>query len=423
MTQESNIVWTITAALLVYFMHGGFGFYEAGMCRSKNTVDTLSHNLLILAVTVLVYWAAGFGLMFGPGNGFAGLSGFCTNLLTDVAAFPGIASHPVPLAVAFAFAMSFADTPATLIAGTGAERIRFSAVLLLTVLISGILFPIVGHWTLGGGWLAKLNVPIYDTGSGAVHLCGGCCALAVAVVLGPRLERQHADMEKSKEREQVSSMPLVFLGAFIMWLGFFGFNAGLSMTVNPSIGLVVVNSALGGAAGAVTGMAGAQLLTGKARLRTAIVGLLTANVAVTSPSAVVEPWAAVLIGCVAGFVAAASISIWAWLRIDDPTEYLTMNLVGGSLGLLAVGLLASPKILSAYEVRPTPRSGLFYGGGWSQSLSQLLGWVAIVGFVLPSALAACLLLRAVGGLRSSASEEERGSDKSTHGERAYEQSQ
>jgi ammonium transporter, Amt family len=127
MSFQINTVWVVTAALLVYFMHGGFGFYEAGMCRSKNTVDTLSHNLLILAVTILVYWVFGFALMFGSGSGFVGHTGFAPRLLDATSAYPSLSSRLVPLAVAFAFAMSFADTPATLIAGTGAERIRFSA--------------------------------------------------------------------------------------------------------------------------------------------------------------------------------------------------------------------------------------------------------------------------------------------------------
>lgn len=417
MAHQINTTWTITAALLVYFMHGGFGFYEAGMCRSKNTVDTLSHNLLILAVTILAYWAIGFGLMFGKGNAFVGITGLAPRLLTNDA-YPSLASHMVPLAVSFAFVMSFADTPATLIAGSGAERIRFSAVMWLTVLISGLLFPIVGHWIMGGGWLANLDVPVYDTGSGMVHLCGGCCALAVALVLGPRKERKRQSKRRAK---QVSSMPLVFLGAFILWLGFFGFNAGFAMSVSKSLGLVVVNTALAGAAGSVTAMIGAELWTGKAPLRTALVGLLTANVAVTSPCAVIEPWAAAPIGAIAGAATVASIPFWAEFRIDDPTEYLTMNVIGGLLGIVSVGLFVSPAIVSQYAVKPVPLAGLFYGGGGAaQSLSQLLAALAIIGFVLPSALGACWILRAHNRLRVPVEEEQRGADRTTHGEKAYE---
>ncbi len=421
MSIQINTVWTIVAALLVYFMHGGFGFYEAGMCRSKNTVDTLSHNLLILAVTLLVYWGFGFGLMFGRGGGFAGHTGFAPRLLNGAAPYPALAGYAVPVAVAFAFVMSFADTPATLIAGTGAERIQFGAVMILSVLISGVLFPVVGHWIMGGGWLSALRTPVYDTGSGMVHLCGGCCGLVVATVLGPRLERERPPEREDKHAEPVSSMPLVFLGAFILWLGFFGFNAGFAMTASKSLGLVVVNTALGGGAGAVAGMIGATLWTGKARLRTAIVGLLTANVAVTTPCGVVEPWAATVIGAVAGALAVVSIPFWSWLHLDDPTEYLSMNVVGGLLGLVSVGLLASPGILAQYPVRPAPHPGLLYGGGAGQLLTQLLAGGAIMAFVLPSVLAACLALKRLGWLRVPPGEEAEGADKATHGEAAYEE--
>ena len=421
---QVNTVWTITAAMLVYFMHGGFGFFEAGMCRSKDTVDTLSHNLLILAVTIPAYWLIGFGLMFGQGNGFIGHTGFALQLLGEMEDFPSLANHLVPLAAAFAFVMSFADTPATLIAGSGAERIRFSAVMLLTLLISGVLFPVVGHWIMGEGWLARRSVPVYDTGSGMVHLCGGCCALAVAMMLGPRIDRfRHKYSTETWKSEaipyQVSSMPLVFLGAFILWLGFFGFNAGFAMKASQSVGLVIVNTALAGAFGTVAAMAGVQLWTGKARLRTAIVGLLAANVAVTSSASVVAPWAAAVIGTAAGLITVVSIPLWARLGLDDPTEYLTMNLVGGVLGMISVGLFASPEIMAKYPTQPSPQTGLFYGGGSGQLLSQLVAIGAIFGFIFPFVLAACKILHTAGWLRVKPEEERKGSDLATHGEEAY----
>jgi len=420
---QIDSVWTIAAALLVYFMHGGFGFYEAGMCRSKNTVDTLSHNLMILAVTIVAYWASGFGLMFGHGNGFIGLSGLAPELLDGPGDYPALAARTVPIAVSFAFAMSFADTPATLIAGSGAERIRFSAVMLLTLLVSGFIFPVVAHWVAGGGWLEHLPAPVYDTGSGIVHLCGGCCAFSVAWMLGPRAGR-FPPKSRLKERTKlehpfpVSSMPLVFLGAFILWLGFFGFNAGYAMMASRSIGLVVANTAIGGAFGTVTAMIGVRLLTGKAPLRAAVVGLLTANVAVTSPCGVVEPWAAAAIGAMAGLLTVASISFWARMRIDDPTEYLTMNLVGGVLGVISVGLFASPAIVSHYPTSPRPLAGLVYGGG-EQLLSQIETAGAIIAFVVPMALGACWMLGSLGWLRVDPEEEREGSDIATHDEEAY----
>ena len=402
-------------------MHAGFGFYEAGMCRAKNTVDTLSHNLMILAVTVVVYWLAGFALMFGEGNGWIGWAGFAPRLLGGIDGYPGLAPRVVPVAVAFAFCLSFADTPATLIAGTGAERIRFAAVMTLTVLISGVIFPVVGRWTIGGGWMMTLATPLYDTGSGSIQFCGGCCALAVSLRLGPRTEAARAKGRADRRGgpDEPSSMPLIFLGAFILWLGFLGFNAGFSMVAAKSAGLVIVNTTLGGCSGAVAGMAGSWLLTGKLHLRTAIVALLTANVAVTSPSAVVEPWAAALIGAVAGLVTAAGLPARVRLGLDDPTEYLVMNLAGGLIGLASVGLFASPGLVADYPITPKPAAGLFYGGGWAQLLVQLSAAVAIAAFVLPGIWLAASALHRFGLLRVDAEEERQGSDLASHDERAY----
>ncbi|HZD24677.1 MAG TPA: hypothetical protein VE631_00315 [Alphaproteobacteria bacterium] len=413
---DLNTSWTILIAFLIYFMHGGFGFLEAGMCSDKNVVDALSHNLVILAVTIAVYWLVGFGLMFGNGNAFFGLTGFAPSLLPrDVSSFHSIADEAVPLVVVFAFVTSFSDTPATLIAGAGAERIRFSAVVVLSALISGLIYPVIGHWVLGGGWLANLSRPIFDTGAGMVHLAGGCCALAVALFLGPRGWRFRSD--ESRHALAVSSMPMVFLGAFILWLGFFAFNAGFAMYASRSVGLVVTNTALAGAFGTVVTLAGITVLTGNAQLRASIVGLLTANVAITSCSSIVAPWAAAAIGVLAGLATLASIRLWITLKIDDPTEYLTMNLTGGFLGILAVGVFADPEIFLEYSVSPLPRPGLLYGQV-DQLLTQILGAVVIVAFSLGLCSVFCAALARANLLRVPPDEERSGSDVVTHGEKA-----
>ncbi len=416
-THNINAAWTITAALFVYFMHGGFGFYEAGMCRHKNTVDTLSHNLIILCIELVVFWPIGFGLMFGNGNALIGLSGFAPELINDLSSFHSLANKTVPFAAILAFTMAYADTPATLITGTGAERIKLIAVVILTIIISAFIFPVVGHWIKGGGWLAQLKTPVYDTGSGYVQLCGGCCALIVTLVMGPRRGRF---LHNEKRAFAVGSMPLVFLGAFILWLGFFAFNAGLAMKASRSIALVVANTALAGGFGVVTAMLGSWILTDKAELRTTIVGLLTANVAVTSSCGIITPWAAAVIGTIAGLVTLGSIRVLAWLDIDDPTEYVTMNVTGGILGMLAVGIFTSPKITSKYPVTPTPEPGLIYGHV-DQLLAQLLGIAAIIVFTVVVVAIPVLILHSLGWLRVSPQEEEEGSDQSTHGEKGEEE--
>ncbi|HET6724379.1 MAG TPA: hypothetical protein VFH85_00030 [Gammaproteobacteria bacterium] len=414
--QNLNIVWTIAAALPVYLMHAGFGFYEGGMCRKKNRVDLLSHNLMILAVAIIAFWLVGFGVLFGNGNAFMGLTGFAPELSkSSTRLFHSLAAKPVPLAVAFAFALSFCDTPATLIGGIGAERIKYSAVMAMTVLISAVIFPIVGHWAIGGGWLENLPTPFYDSGSGFIHLAGGCCALAVAAVLGPRRGRFEYGED---EAIAPGSMQMVFLGTFLLWMGFFGFNAGLAMKASALIGLIVQNIAIASGFSAVVAMGGTWLLTGKAGLRPTVAGLLCANVAITSPSGVVEPWAAAAIGIIAGLVSLGTIHLWAWLHIDDPVEYLTMNVVGGVLGLLGVGLFASPRIVHQFGATPMPHAGVFYGGGTAQLWSELIGAGAIATFALLAAGAACLGLKAAGLLRVDPWEEEEGADIATHGEKA-----
>lgn len=418
LTQHLNAAWTIAAAFWVYLMHAGFGFYEAGMCRRKNTVDTLSHNLIILAISLAVYWLVGFGVMYGDGNAFLGLSGFAPETLAGKAsAYPSLGIKPVGLVIAFAFALSFCDTPATLIAGTGAERIKLIGVATMTVVISGFIFPVTGHWVAGGGWLSTLPTPVYDIGSGFLQLTGGGCALAVALLLGPRRGRFKRDEDEPAKAIAPSSMPLVFLGGFLLWLGFFAYSAGYSMSASKSIGLAVVNTALAGGFGAVIGMLGSWLLTGKAELRATIVALLTASVASTSPSAVVAPWAGAVIGIVSGAATLGSIRLWAALHIDDPTEYLTMNIVGGLIGMTSVGLFASPAIIAKYHPPAPPQPGLVYGHV-DQLLSEWLGAAAIGAFALAAAFVAAWVLRSVGWLRVSPAEEEEGADKATHGEKA-----
>lgn len=420
LTHHLNAAWTIAAAFWIYLMHAGFGFYEAGMCRRKNTVDTLSHNLIILAISLVVYWLVGFGVMYGDGNAFMGLGGFAPETLAGKAsAYSSLGVKPVGLVVAFAFALSFCDTPATLIAGTGAERIKLIGVAVMTIVISGFIFPVTGHWIAGGGWLSKLATPVYDIGSGFLQLTGGACALAVALLLGPRRGRFKRREDEPAKAIAPSSMPLVFLGGFILWLGFFAYSAGYSMKADKAIGLAVVNTALAGGFGAVTGMAGSWLLTGKAELRATIVALLTAGVASTSPSAVVAPWAGAVIGILAGAATLGSIRLWAVLRIDDPTEYLTMNVVGGLIGMTSVGLFASPAIIAKYHPPDAPAAGLVFGHV-DQLLSEWLGAAAIGAFALATALLAAWAVRSVGWLRVSPEEEEEGADKATHGEEAEE---
>lgn len=415
---DLNMVWTLTAALCVYVMHGGFGFFEAGMTRRESTVTTLTHNLMVLAVTAVVYWAVGFGVMYGAGPALAGTHGYFPTLLdASMGNYPALTAKPVPLVAAFAFAMAFSDTPATLVAGAAAERLKLSGFMILTALIGSLFFPLVGRAVWGGGILSTMAVPFYDAGAATIQLCGGLFAGVVCWRLGPRAGRFNAD--GTANRMPSSSMPLVFLGVFILWMGFIAFNAGGAMSVTPSIALVIVDTAVGSLAGAAVALVSVWVQRGKGSLRAALMGLLTASVAVTSISAVVEPWAAVLTGLVAGALTPPCISLVARLGLDDPTEYLTMNVFGGVWGTLAVGIFASPMVASRVGTRPMPQPGLWYGG-MDQMVSQLVGLAAITAFVVPVMLASVLVLERVGMLRVSPEEERVGSDEYSHGEQGYE---
>lgn len=414
---QLNTVWVVVAALMVNFMHGGFGFYEAGTTRRRSTVDTLANNLLVLAVTTVVFWAVGFGLMFGDGPAAVGTRGFFPSLMPGTEAlFPSTASRHVPLVVFFAFVLSFADTPATIVAGSGAERLKFFGFAFYTAILSGLLFPLLGRAVWGGGYLATMSTPFYDTGSGVVQLSGGLCALAAIYFAGPRAKRFNADGTANKMPS--SSLPLVFLGIFILWLGFLAFNAGLAMTASRSIGLVVVNTVLASGFGVAGALTVVMIQRRTASLRAMSVGMLTATVAVTSSSGVVAPWAAALIGTIAGAAAPLSISLWPKLKLDDATEYLTINLTGGAWGVLAVGLFASPAVVTQFGAAPVVKAGLFYGGG-AQLLSQLVGLGAITAFCLLIAVPICAAMSALGALRISPEEEAQGADRFTHGEEAY----
>ena len=414
---QLNTVWVIVAALMINFMHGGFGFYEAGSTRRRSTVDTLANNLLVLAVTTIVFWAAGFALMFGDGPAGIGLHGFFPSLMPGTEAlFPSAASRHVPLVVFFAFVVSFADTPATIVAGSGAERLKFFGFAFYAAVIGGILFPLVGRAVWANGYLATMSTPFYDTGSGVVQLTGGWCALAAIYFAGPRDKRFNDDGTANKMPS--SSLPLVFLGIFILWLGFLAFNAGLAMTASRAIGLVVVNTVIASGFGVAGALAAVMIQRRTASLRAMSVGLLTATVAITSSSGVAPTWAAAVIGLVAGGVTPLAISLWPKLKLDDATEYLTINLVGGAWGVLAVGLFASPAVVTQFGAAPVVKAGLCFGGT-SQLLSQLVGLAAITGLCLVVAAPVCAAMSAMGALRISAEEEAQGADRFTHGESAY----
>lgn len=415
-----DTVWVVLTSILVIFMNAGFAMLETGFCRQKNAVNLLSKNLIVFAISTLAFWSIGFGLMFGDGNDFVGFQGFFLNGLDNSPAtgdsYQGVYSAMnwagVPLAAKFLFEVAFAGTAATIVSGAVAERIKFIDFLLFSVLLIAIGYPIVGHWIWGGGWLNKLGF-IDFAGSTVVHSVGGWCALTGAVILGPRL---------GKFQQNGGIMPLpghnlsiATLGCFILWIGWFGFNPGSTMAVNDDIARIAVVTNLSGSAGAITGTITSWILAGKPDLSLSINGLLSGLVAVTASCAFINYPSAVLIGSIAGILVVLSVYFLDTIKIDDPVGAVSVHLVNGTWGTLAVGLFIDPLIAKSQDFA----GGLFITGDLSQLGKQLLGIFTVAIITVTFSTASWYLLKSIFGLRVSPEEESLGLDIGEHGMEAY----
>ena len=393
---NADYVWTLVAAALVFFMQAGFALVEAGFTRAKNAINIMMKNLMDFSMGSLVFWAVGFGLMFGiSGTGWFGASGF---FLSDFTA----GGDPWVLAF-WMFQVVFCATAATIVSGAMAERTKFSGYLIYTVFISGLIYPVFGSWAWGGlfhggGWLEKLGF-IDFAGSTVVHSIGGWAALAGAVVLGPRLGKYSRD--GSIKPILGHNMPLAALGVFILWLGWFGFNPGSTTAANKDIALIFVNTNLAAAAGAVLAMFTSWRKFGKPDVSMSLNGALAGLVAITSPCASVSPLSAVIIGSFAGVIVVFSVLFFERIRVDDPVGAISVHGVNGAWGTLA--------------------AGIFNMGGTSAKIIgvQILGIVAAFVWTFVTAFILFKLIDKTIGLRVSPEEEAEGLDLKEHGGIAY----
>lgn len=423
MTKELKVgldtLWVVVASILVIFMNAGFAMLETGFCRRKNAVNMLSKNLIVFAVSTIAFWAIGFGLMFGDGNNFVGLQGFFLGGLDNSPltgdSYQGVYSAlnwaGVPLAAKFLFQVAFAGTAATIISGAVAERIKFIDFLLFSFFLVGIAYPIVGHWIWGGGWLKQIGFQDF-AGATVVHSVGGWCALTGAVILGSRLG-------KYQESGGILPLPghnlsLSTLGCFILWIGWFGFNPGSTMAVNEKIAYIAVVTNLSAASGAITGTISSWILAGKPDLSLSINGILSGLVAITASCAMVSYSSAIIIGSLAGILVVFSVYFLDTIKIDDPVGAVSVHLVNGIWGTIAVGLFADRKISGDEKV-----AGLFTNGNISLILTQLLGIVSVGLIMLALSASFWYLLKVTLGLRVSAEEEYLGLDIGEHGMEAY----
>lgn len=407
-----DTVWVIVSMCLIFWMCAGFAMIEAGFARAKHTVHVLAMNFGVVAVVALGFWLVGFGLMFGNGNAFMGLSGFLLSLKEDVTLFSALSWTGVSLGAKFLFQMVFADTAATIVSGTVAERMKFTAYMLFSVFMVTLIYPIAGHWVWGGGFLSQLAVPMQDfAGSTVVHSIGGWAALVGTIMVGPRLGRFVNGKVRSMPAHNLS---IATLGALILWLGWFGFNAGSTMAADPTaIGHIASTTMLGGATGMATAMFASWIFKKHSDLGLLLNGTLAGLVAITAGCNAVSLAGAVAIGGIAGVLCAASGPMFEKLRIDDPVGALPVHLINGIWGTLAVGLFATKAgSVGSFD-------GLLYGGGFALLSSQALGVAAVGAYVVVASIIGWSVVKALVGLRVSPSVELDGMDGTEHGATAY----
>jgi ammonium transporter, Amt family len=412
----ADTVWVLLAGALVFFMNTGFGLVESGFCRSKNTVNILSKNFIVFSVSSLAFYLVGFGLMFGNGTPFAGsegvwmLGGADNSPATGDAyagAYGSISWTGVPLWAKFFFQLAFAGTAATIVSGAVAERIKYLPFIVFSFILVAFMYPLTGHWVWGGGWLASAG--FWDfAGSSVVHSVGGWAALAGVIVLGPRLGKYRDGKVQPLAGHNLSS---AFMGAMILWLGWFGFNPGSTMAALPAdISLIFVTTNMAAIMGVLFATGASWALDGKPDLGMSINGALAGLVAITAPCAFVSVPSALIIGAGAGILVVAAVKLMDFFQLDDPVGAIPVHLVNGIYGTLALGLFADTELTG---------KGLFMGGGTTLLFAQIKGILAIGAFTFIGSLVVWFAIKAVLGMRVSEKEEVEGLDLGEHGQNAY----
>ncbi len=395
-----NTIWVLLAAFLVFFMQAGFAMVEAGFTRAKNAGNIIMKNLMDFACGSIIYYAIGFAFMFGlTKSGFIGTSGFFMS---------GLFEHlelDIPIAAFLIFQTVFAATAATIVSGAMAERTKFVSYLIYSVVISAIIYPVVGHWVWGGGWLSEMGFVDF-AGSTVVHSVGGWAALIGAAILGPRIGKYNNDGKPNAIPGH--NITLGALGVFILWFGWFGFNPGSSLSgLDLSIAHIAVTTNLSAAAGAVLAMIFSWLRYGKPDVSLTLNGALAGLVGITAGCAAVDYLGALAIGTGAGVLIIVAVEvIEKVLHVDDPVGAVAVHGVCGAYGTIMVGLFAT-------------EGGLLYGGGTALLGVQSLGVLAVAAWTIATTFILFKTLKATVGLRVSVAEEEEGLDAGEHGMEAY----
>lgn len=395
-----NTVWVALCAALIFFMEGGFALLEAGFVRSKNAMSIIAKVIIDIAFGGIAFFAVGFGIAYGHSNGW-----FAFDF--------GISNEDLGLGLSVSntlfwfIQLGFAIAAISIVSGAIAERMKIWAYAVLVVVFCAILYPMVANWVWNpNGWLAQRGFNDF-AGSAAVHAMGGFAALAAAMVLGPRIGKYNSD--GTINSIEGHNLPLAAVGAFILWFGWFGFNPGSSLGAVGNwelIGAVAVNTFLASAAGGISTMVYTHFAYGKIDITMVINGVLAGLVSITAGCNVVSPLSAIIIGSVAGVLVDVAVLVIDKQRIDDPVGAVAVHGINGLFGTLAVGLFAT-------------EGGLFFGGGSSLFITQLIGVVVISLFSFTLTFVIMTILKKTIGIRIREEEEDAGIDLSTFGVRSY----
>jgi len=399
MYSSVNTIWVLLGAALVFFMQAGFAMVEAGFTRAKNSGNIIMKNLMDFSLGTPIYWLLGFGLMFGGSSALIG--GFDPMVRGD---YSSILPAGVPLEAFLIFQTVFCATSATIVSGAMAERTKFVSYCIYSVIISAFIYPVSGHWIWGGGWLAQMGFHDF-AGSTAVHMVGGICALIGAKMLGPRIGKY--DKDGKPKAILGHSLTLGALGVFILWFCWFGFNGCSTVAADSddalvSMGSIFVTTNMAAAVAAVVTMFITWFKYKKPDVSMTLNGALGGLVAITAGCDVVSPFGSAIIGIIAAFVIVYGIEfIDKVLKIDDPVGAVGVHGMCGATGTLLTGLFALD-------------GGLFYGGGASFFITQLIGVAAVIVWVSVTITIVFTIIKNTVGLRVSAEEEIVGLDIKEH---------
>ncbi|WP_018343004.1 ammonium transporter [Cytophaga aurantiaca] len=409
----SSNIWMMICTALVFIMNLGFASVESGLARSKNTTNILFKNTITPAIGIIIFSLWGLNLMY-PGANYAekiyGFAGFGLEEPLIDGKLDLSYNSGYTYWTNFLFQAMFAATAATIVSGAVAERIKITSYMIFTFIIIGVIYPIVGMWGWGGGWLNVIGGDLpsfYDfAGSTIVHSVGGWAALAGVIVLGPRIGKY---VDGKIIPIPGHSMPLATIGVFLLWLGWFGFNGGSVLSADPArTSLVLATTSLSAAAGAIGALITAYVYLKTLDLSMILNGILGGLVGITAGADLMSPNESILIGLISGSVVVFAVVFFDKIKVDDPVGATSVHLVCGILGTLFVGILGDKGFGGSAE-----------GAGFSQLITQLIGITAVAAFVFPVSYIVFTIISKTVGLRVSAKEEIEGLDIAEHGMKAY----